>query len=165
MGRALLLGSLHALSCRANQRPTRGLVDPITKTTSPYLSNYIKSIKLPFFLAYQQIAAKITNILSPIYLLHCGSHENRSGSIENCPLTWTSIYGVLRHGRSSCDFIHRFVVVSWICKLSTLSSYGRDKIKQKQTKSLIYDMQINPWDLAPRTSSFIGLFLVSSLQL
>lgn len=47
----LLLGSLHTLSCRANQRPTRGLVDPITKTTSPYLSNYIKSVKLPFFLA------------------------------------------------------------------------------------------------------------------
>ena len=51
VGWALLLGSLHALSCRANQRPTRGLVDPITKTTSPYFSNYIKSVKLPFFLA------------------------------------------------------------------------------------------------------------------
>ena len=28
LGRALLVGSLYALSCRVNQRPTRGLVDP-----------------------------------------------------------------------------------------------------------------------------------------
>lgn len=32
-GRALVLGSLHALACRANQAPTAVLVDPTTHKT------------------------------------------------------------------------------------------------------------------------------------